>query len=129
MKLALELTNKEVELKTEELNFIKMNREELKQKLAIYEKNNEIELKTNVNKNLIIDSDDENDENNISLSELTDKEKNKDDKVDDLFFSENDKKNLEFMSTTNHTDGTNIVLDAKDYSVPHIGEDSYHSDL
>ena len=97
-----------------------------------YEKANAIGFKTTVNEDLtakikLADSDDESEEDNISLSKPTNKEKDKDDEVDDLFSLEANKKNLEFISTTNYTDNVNVALDTKDH-VSCNGEDSFHSD-
>ena len=75
----------------------------------------------------LADSDDESEEDDVSLSKSTNKEKDKDDEVDDLFSLEANKKNLEFISTTNYTDNVNVELDNKD-NVSCNGEDSFHSD-
>ena len=139
IKLELELADKAVEAKSEELisktkelDFIKISRDELKQKLAIYESDNKIESKAIINVDLLTevklaDSDDESEEGELSLSKTSDKKMDKDEDVDDFFSPEANKKELEIISTPNYTDNVNGALDNNDH-VSCNGEDSFHSD-
>ena len=139
MKLTLEQVNKKVEVqeeeiisKTKELGLNKITRDILEQKLAIYENANNIEVITTGNKDLftkpkLADSDDESEEDNVSLSKPTDKkmEKDKDDE-EDLFYSEDNKNPLDLLSTNNYTNNINVELDNNNH-VSCSGEDNFHS--
>ena len=146
MKLEFATLNKEFDIKANELtikekeiasikkdfNLVKINKDELAKQLAAFESTKKTEVKTTVNKNLLteeklLDSDDESEEDDVFLLKPANKEKDKDDEVDDLFSLEANKKNLEFISTTNYTDNVNVALDTKDH-VSCNGEDSFHSD-
>lgn len=145
MKLNLEQANKEVELKkqeviskeqeliskTKELNLSKITRDILEQKLATYENANNIEEKTTINKNLttkvkLADSDNESDEEDISLSKSIDKSKDKEDKLDEVYSSDANKQITDLLFTNHCTD--NVISTNTNDHVFCNGEDSYHSD-
>jgi hypothetical protein len=131
MKLNLELSDKEIEIKTEEINSLKKNRDELKAKLSIFENNKIVEEKTTINKNIpseikLADSDHESDEEDISLSKSIDKEKDKEDKLDEVYSSDANKQITDLLLTNHYTD--NVISTNTNDHVSCGGEDSYHSD-